>query len=84
MLPPSLADAELATRVVDGDSDAFTELARRYRDLIAYLTRWTMPGLEREDERQEALIALLEACRAYDPARGTFGAIATVRVRSRV
>jgi RNA polymerase sigma factor (sigma-70 family) len=84
MLLSSVTDAALAGRVVKGDGDAFVELARRYRDLIGYVTRWPMPGLEREDERQEALIALLEACRTFDPARGTFGAIATVRVRSRV
>ena len=42
------------------------------------------PGHEREDERQEALIGLFEACRQFDPARGRFGALATLRVRSRV
>ncbi len=30
------------------------------------------------------MLALLEACRIFNPARGSFGAIATVRVRSRV
>jgi Sigma-70 region 2 len=43
-----------------------------------------MPVLDRDDERQEALIGLLQACRDFDPASGRFGAIATVRVRSRV
>jgi DNA-directed RNA polymerase specialized sigma subunit len=80
----SLTDAELAERVVKGDGDAFAELADRYRWLIGWLTHRPHPGLEREDERQEALIGLLQACRDFDPARGSFGAIATIRVRSRV
>jgi hypothetical protein len=84
MLLTSLSDAELAHRVVKGDGDAFAELARRYRWLIGWVTRRPLAGLEREDERQEALIGLLQACREFEPARGSFGAIATVRVRSRV
>ena len=52
--------------------------------MIGWLTHRPHPGLEREDERQEALIGLLQACREFDPARGSFGAIATIRVRSRV
>jgi hypothetical protein len=84
MLPPGLTDAELAARVVKGDGDAFAELAHRYGWLIGWLTSRPHPGLEREAERQEALIGLLQACRDFDPARGSFGAIATIRVRSRV
>jgi hypothetical protein len=84
MLPRGLTDAELAARVVKGDGDAFAELADRYRWLIGWLTSRPHPGLEQEDQRQEALIGLLQACRDFDPARGSFGAIATIRVRSRV
>jgi hypothetical protein len=84
MLLSALSDAELVGRVVKGDSAAFAELSDRYCWLIGWLTSKPHPGLEREDERQEALIGLLEACRAFDPARGRFGAIATIRVRSRM
>ena len=79
LLLSSCSDAELAARVVKGDGDAFAELAERYDWLIGWITRRPIPGLEREDEHQEALIGLLTACRDYDPARGSFGAIATIR-----
>jgi DNA-directed RNA polymerase specialized sigma subunit len=77
-------DGVLAGQAARGDGVAFAELARRYGDLIGYCTHMPAWGHDREDERQEALIGLFEACRVFDPARGTFGAIATVRVRSRV
>jgi RNA polymerase sigma factor (sigma-70 family) len=80
----SMTDAALAARVLDGDGQAFAELADRYRGLIGFTTRHPAEGQDVDDERQEALLALLEACRIYDPTRGSFGAIATVRVRSRV
>ena len=80
----SCSDAELAARVVEGDGVAFAELARRYHWLIGWLASRPIPGLERDDQRQEALIGLLQACRDFDSARGRFGAIATVCVRSRV
>ena len=78
------ADGMLAGRAARGDGAAFAELARRYDDLIAFYARGHARGHDRDDERQEALIGLLEACRVFDPSRGSFGAIATVRVRSRV
>lgn len=66
-------DGALAGRAARGDSVAFAELARRYDDLIGYGTRMPAWGHDREDERQEALIGLFEACRAFDPARGRSG-----------
>jgi DNA-directed RNA polymerase specialized sigma24 family protein len=83
-LRTSMSDAELAARVLEGDGQAFAELARRYRGLIGFTTRNPAEGQDVDDERQEALLALLEACRVFDPTRGSFGAIATARVRSRV
>jgi RNA polymerase sigma factor (sigma-70 family) len=79
-----MTDAELVACVLEGDGQAFAELAHRYRELIGFVTRNPALGQEVDDERQEAWVALLEACRVFDPARGSFGAIATVRVRSRV
>ncbi|MDA0160646.1 hypothetical protein OM076_10250 [Solirubrobacter ginsenosidimutans] len=40
--------------------------------------------MSHEDQRQEALIGLFEACRAHDPSKGDFGAIATVCIRRKV
>jgi RNA polymerase sigma factor (sigma-70 family) len=84
VLRTSMSDAELAARVLAGDGQAFAELAHRYREMIGFTIRNPAEGQDVEDERQEALLALLEACRLFNPARGSFGAIATVRVRSRV
>jgi hypothetical protein len=80
----SMTDAALAALVLTGDGQAFAELAHRYREMIGFTTRNPAEGQEIDDERQEALMALLEACRLYNAARGSFSAIATVRVRSRV
>ena len=79
-----VTDATLANRARDGDSDAFAELTRRYHGLIGHTTRQPAFGLELDDRQQEALLGLFEACHAYDPAKGRFGAIATVCVRRRV
>jgi RNA polymerase sigma factor (sigma-70 family) len=83
-LRTSMSDAELAARVLAGDDQAFAERARRYREMIGFVTRDPALGQDVDDERQEALLALLEASRIFNPVRGSFGAIATVRVRSRV
>jgi Homeodomain-like domain len=77
-------DNALAARSVKGDGAAFAELARRYARLIDHATRRPALGLEREDQRQIALLALFEACRAADRERWDFGAIATVCIRRRV
>lgn len=84
MHPRSLPDATLVARAATGDGDAFAELARRYAGLIRQTIRDRPFGLMHEDLRQEALIGLFEACRAYDPTRHRFGAVATVQVRHRV
>src|SRR3954447_13549059 len=85
MHPRSLDDPTLAARAANGDSDAYAELARRYAGLIRQATRHPAYGLTREELRQEALLGLFEACRAYEPGgRHRFGGVATVRVRHRV
>ena len=54
----TVTDAFLAARAAEGDEAAFAELARRYRPLIVSVAVGPPPGLEFEDLRQEALIAL--------------------------
>jgi hypothetical protein len=81
----SLDDATLAAHARKGDGSAFAELARRYRRLIRQTIGRGRPAwLDANDERQEALVGLFYACRAHDPAVGTFGALATVCVRRAV
>jgi RNA polymerase sigma factor (sigma-70 family) len=41
-----------------------------------------LPGQDRDDVRQKALIALWEAARRYDPAKGSFPAFARVVIRN--
>lgn len=43
-----------------------------------------IPGADREDVRQEARIALWEACRCYDRSKGTFPAFARLVVKRRL
>lgn len=80
----ALDDAALAARAVRGDGPAFTELAQRHRALLSGATLWPVLGLTRDDLHQEALIGLLEACRAYQRERGEFSALAGACVRNRV
>lgn len=80
----AVSDGFLAARAAQGDSDAFAELARRYRPLILHVTRCREFGMEAEDARQEALLGLFQACLKHDPARGRFEGLASLRMRSRV
>jgi RNA polymerase sigma factor (sigma-70 family) len=80
----AVSDGFLAVRVAGGDGAAFAELARRYRPLILHVTRPRTLGLELEDACQEALFALYQACLKYDPERGRFRGLASLRVRSGV
>jgi DNA-directed RNA polymerase specialized sigma24 family protein len=77
-------DEFLAARAAKGDGKAFAELAHRYRRVIGITIRSTGFGGIWEDERQEALIGLYLACRAYRPTRGRFGPFAAVCIRHRV
>src|SRR5512133_576304 len=80
----TVSDELLARRARAGDDAAFAEFARRHASLIGYMSRWAPPGLAREDMRQEALIGLFDACRAFDPARGSLGTIVGLCVRHRI
>jgi hypothetical protein len=55
-----------------------------YDDLIRFYTRIHARGHDRDDEHQEALIGLLRRAAYLIRRAGRFGAIATVRVRSRI
>jgi Sigma-70 region 2 len=80
----AVSDGFLAARTAEGDGVAFAELARRYRPLIVHVTRSRELGLELEDARQEALLALFRACLKHDPSRGRFQGLAKLCVRSGV
>lgn len=67
-----------------GDDAAFEELARRYRRVIGAAIRRPGFGMGWEDEEQEALIGLFNACRAHRPDRGRFASLASVCIRNRV
>lgn len=51
---------------------------------LAIAAEWSIPGLDPDDVRQEALIALWEACRAYDRDRGRFPPFARLVIRRRL
>jgi RNA polymerase sporulation-specific sigma factor len=61
-------DADLVALAQRGDRPASAELVARYTD-TAYgiATRFYMPGAERDDVRQEALVGILRAIRTYRP-----------------
>jgi RNA polymerase sigma-70 factor (ECF subfamily) len=77
-------DEFLAARAAKGDGRAFSELAHRYRRVIGVTIRSTGFGGGWEEERQEALIGLYLACRAYRASCGRFGPFASVCIRNRV
>ncbi|WP_195543378.1 sigma-70 family RNA polymerase sigma factor [Massiliimalia timonensis] len=66
------SDEELVRAYHQGDNTSFVELISRYLDLIdAKLTQFHCSGAEREDVKQEALMALLNAVKLYDPGKET-------------
>lgn len=61
------------------------ELWTQHRPLALNVARdYYLPGAERKDTEQEALIALWEACQDYDPTKGSFAGFARVVVRRRL
>jgi RNA polymerase sigma factor (sigma-70 family) len=78
----AVTDGFLAMQAASGDGAAFAELARRYRPLILHVTSLRTLGVEVEDARQVALVGLFQACRHYQPGRGRFEGLASLRVRS--
>ncbi len=68
----AISDEELVRAYHQGDNTSFVELISRYLDLIdAKLTQFHCSGAEREDVKQEALMALLNAVKLYDPDKET-------------
>ena len=63
-----------------------TSLFTRHRDLAQLEARkWRIPGADRDDTGQEALVALWEAARAFNPDLGVpFTAFARLVIRRRL
>jgi RNA polymerase sigma factor (sigma-70 family) len=60
-------------------------LFTKHQQLAALIASdWRIPGMDHDDVRQEARIALWEACRGYDKRKGRFPAFAGVVVRRRM
>ncbi|HMA26057.1 MAG: sigma-70 family RNA polymerase sigma factor [Solirubrobacterales bacterium] len=60
-------------------------LVRDYRWLAeAIAADFFFPGADRDDVKQEAMVALLEAARSYDPSRGPFKVLARIVVKRRL
>ena len=51
---------------------------------LAIAREWRIPGLDPDDVRQEALVALWEAARKYDKTKGTFPPFARLVVKRRL
>jgi RNA polymerase sporulation-specific sigma factor len=74
----------LARRAQDGDEAAFAELARSLTPLLrSEAQRIYVPGADRDDVAQEALVALHRAVLAYD-GRRRFSALAITVIRRRL
>ncbi len=73
---------ELLEGARDGDSSAFEEVARRYEGIInAFAMSFNVPEAERDDLRQEGLIALYRAVCNYDKSVSGFPTFASVCIK---
>ncbi len=73
---------ELLCVAKDGDSSAFEEIARHYDGVInAYALSFNVPEAERDDLRQEGLIALYRAVCNYDKSVSGFSTFASVCIK---
>lgn len=80
---PSDEDLVLAAR--DGDADSLSVLLCRYMRSPFRLEDLSDLGLERDDQMQEAMIALLRAVRTYNADRGVqFKTYAAACIRNRL
>lgn len=68
---PHTADPVLVAQAQQGDRAAAAELVRRYTDVAyAVASRFYMPGGDRDDVRQEALLGIVRAIRTFREGRG--------------
>ena len=81
-----ISDEELCSRAALGESQAETELVRRYGQLVRACARpLFLAGGDSEDLIQEGMLGLLTAIRGFDPNRDTaFRTYAEICVRSRL
>jgi len=71
--------------VARGGSVTVPALWTKHRRIAsAIAATYFIPGADRQDVEQEALIALWEACRSYDPDRGPFQPYAATVIRRRL
>lgn len=61
----ALSDLEIATRIKNGETEAFTQLAGRYIPLIRFKAR-SFTGIETDDLYQEGLLSLLNAAMTFN------------------
>lgn len=72
-----VSSGQLADSAKAGSDPAFQELARRLNGYMRYRERELfMPGSERQDLHQEALVGLHKAVQSYREGRGDFEALA--------
>lgn len=73
---------ELLATARDGDPNAFEEIAAKYQTMInAIAASFNVPDSERDDLRQEGLIALYRAVCRYDKAISGFSTFASVCIK---
>lgn len=79
-------DEELLQLFREGDENAGSELARRYRPLIRQCTRpYFLLGGDSEDLIQEGMIGLVHSMRSYEPQGGAaFKSYAELCIRRRI
>ncbi len=76
---------ELLDRFKKGDEDCFSHLAKLYEKALWGMTAsLSVPEEEKEDLRQEGLIALFKAVHLFDPALSSFSTFARVCMRSAI
>ena len=81
-----LSDEELCRSAAHGDTQAESELVRRYGQLVRACARpLFLAGGDSEDLIQEGMLGLLTAIRGFDPGRdAAFRTFAEICVRSRL
>lgn len=79
------SDSKLVALIKQGQADAFTVLAQRYRALlVSQARRYFLPGEEFDDFLQTAQIALWQAALAYQAHIGSFGGFAKLIVERKL